>query len=46
MVQENNLQKNNFYSTVGEVVYLNIKQKFRKINIKDLNGDIIDLVLW
>jgi hypothetical protein len=31
---------------VGKVTYLNPKKAFRKINIQDKNGDIIDLVLW
>ncbi len=38
--------QNKFFTIVGKLTYLNPQSTFRKINVEDLNGDVIDMVLW
>ena len=45
LVRDDQVQ-NKFFTIVGKVTYLNVKNMFRKINVQDKNNDVIDLVLW
>ena len=45
MINENRAE-GKFVNTIGRVTYLNMKPKFRKINIEDANKETIDLILW